>query len=420
MKIAMLASSYPRHANDGSARFNHSIAESLTKLGHSVHVVVPYSQQIRSFKTPVKIHTFQYSPTPKLNIMGYGQAMENDKKLNKMAYLLAPTFFLSEFLTLFRVVKQYNIDIIHAHWVVPNGFVAALIGKFLKKPVYLSLHGSDIFFALRHGWMGRLAKWTFLHSEGVTVCSPELYRGAMKLGADRTKLFLIPWGADPEQFGDRLMERTAIRKKYRWHNDDVVLVGLGRMVGKKGFSILLQALAILQKTTNSFNVLLLGDGPEKRHLQQLARDLDIDDKVSFTGDISWADVPGYLAAADILVMPSIHDNGNVDGLPTVILEAMSAGKPIIASDVGGISMVVKDGVNGYLVPEKSPEYLANAIKKIIEQNSIFEMGQQSRYLVENKYNWLNVARSIEALYLRQPIPLQVNVTMDGKYNETKP
>jgi len=410
VNIAIIASSYPRYNIDGAARFNHSIADALAKLGHNVHVIIPFSPEISPFETSVNIHNFKYICPLRFSIMGYAQAMQSDRKLRKLAFILAPLFFISAFLKLSYIVKRYDIDIIHAHWVIPNGFIASLVGIITQKPVYLSLHGSDIFFALKNRWLGLLARWTFKHIQGATTCSPELYQGAIKLGATASQLYLLPWGADPEQFSENPKGAEEVRKKYNLNSKHMVLMGIGRLVGKKGFSYLIEAVAHLLHNYDNIRLMLVGDGPEYSKLRNIAQQMKISDKVIFTGMVSWDQIPKYLAASDIFVMPSIHDKGNVDGLPTVILEAMAAGKPIIASDVGGISMVLKNGENGYLIAEKDVVALAEAITKILQLDQLEVLGKRNRKLIKEQFNWMNVARSFEAIYLGEPVPLRSALT----------
>ena len=117
-------------------------------------------------------------------------------------------------------------------------------------------------------------------------------------------------------------------------------------------------------------------------------------------------MPAYLALADIFVAPSIHDRGNVDGLPTVILEAMAAGKPIVASRVGGIPLVVKEGVNGFLVNENDVPALASCLSQLlISEDIVSTYGNMSQRLVEDRFNWHNVALSFIDMYCHRKITL---------------
>jgi glycosyltransferase involved in cell wall biosynthesis/ubiquinone/menaquinone biosynthesis C-methylase UbiE len=413
MKIAMIASTYPRYEGDGAARFNHSIAEALAGLGHEVHVVLPYTPAMRPFATPVHIHVFRYIWPNSLSMMGYAQAMESDRRMKKLAYVLAPPFFAGGGLKLWRVVRRHHVDLIHAHWVIPNGFIAAIVAKLTGRPLFISLHGSDIFFARRNPFLGALASWSFKQAAGVTACSPELYAGAVALGAAPRKLHLLPWGADATRFKPTAGNKVeALQAQFGLGPMARVVMGVGRLVGKKGFAYLIEALARLRDDFPNLLVMLVGDGPELTALRARAEALDVADRVLFAGNVAWSDIPHYLALADIFAMPSIHDNGNADGLPTVILEAMAAGKPIVASNVGGIALVVEEGRNGFLVAEGAPNALAAALGKLLRSDEMLAAcGRRSRELVEQRLNWHNVARSFVEMYEGRVITLEVKVNM---------
>lgn len=422
MKIVMIASTYPRYAMDGAARFNHSIAEALVEWGQEVHAVVPYSPLIKPFATSVKIHVFRYIWPPKLSIMGYAQAMHSDRKLKRATLLLAPFFFLMGTLKLWQIVRSYDVDVIHAHWVVPSGFIAAVVSKLTGKPLFISLHGSDVFFASRNSFLGKVASWTFKQGSGITACSPELIKGALALNAAAEKIHLLPWGADLKVFNQPNNDTIeCLRSKFGLSPETRIVMGLGRLVGKKGFVNLIEALARLKSPIPDACLMIVGDGPEMAVLRARAEALGLADKVILVGNIDWTEVPDYLALSDIVVVPSIHDNGNVDGLPTVVLEAMAAGKPIVASNIGGIPLVVKDGINGFLVAEGDIPALVSCLSKLLmSEEMLTSYGRRSREFVENRLNWKNVALAFLQMYHHQKISLEVPFDfLEGRFNHSR-
>jgi glycosyltransferase involved in cell wall biosynthesis len=311
-------------------------------------------------------------------------------------------------LKMWQVVRRYRVDLIHAHWVIPNGFTAAVVSKLTGRPLFISLHGSDIFFARRNRVFGTLATWAFAQATGVTACSPELYEGARQLGASPQKLHMVPWGADPEVFAAGSPQLDSLRQKFGLKPNSRLLLTVGRLVGKKGFINFIEAFGRLSADFPDVSIMLVGDGPERSELQAAAQRLGIADRVHFAGQVEWPDIPDYLTMADIFVAPSIHDHGNVDGLPTVILEAMAAGKPIIASRVGGIPLVVRDGVNGFLVDESDIAALAGALHKLLCQPQLVgQYGEMSRKLVETQFNWRRVALSFVDMYCQREMTLKV-------------
>jgi glycosyltransferase involved in cell wall biosynthesis len=117
----------------------------------------------------------------------------------------------------------------------------------------------------------------------------------------------------------------------------LIILTAGRLVGKKGFVYLLRALPKILASIPQARLVIAGEGPERPLLEGVSKDLGVDDRVSLVGNVPWTQVPAYLFLSDIFVVPSIHDSsGNLDGLPNVILEAMAAGRPIVATPIGGI------------------------------------------------------------------------------------
>lgn len=400
MKICFVASSYPRHATDGAAPFIRSMAEALIGLGHQVDVVIPHRSDLRLPPGPVRVFPFRYIWPERLAIMGYAEAMESDQRLRGLAYALAPAFALAEASRIWRLHAQNRYDIIHAHWVIPNGAVSALVAARIRRPLIISLHGSDIFFARRHALLGASAGWAFKRAAGVIACSPDLHAGALALGADPATTRLIPHGADPRRFAGSPAERERVRAELGLRPDQPVLLSLGRLVKKKGLEYLIRALPDIVRAAPETVCLVAGSGPESAPLQQLAAELGVLPHLRFLGAIPWPDTPALYAAADIFVVPSIHDeHGNVDGLPTTILEAMAVGRPVIASRVAGIGLAVTDGQHGLLTPERDAAALARAAITLIQDSALRgRLGQNARDRVHQELNWTAVARTLSEIY----------------------
>jgi len=400
MKICFIASSYPRHETDGSARFIRSMAEALVEVGHTVDIVIPYCADLRLTPGPIRVFPFRYIWPDRLAIMGYAEAMESDQRLRGLAYVLAPAFALAEARQVARLHSRYRYDIIHANWVIPNGAVAAFVAARIRRPLVVSLHGSDIFFARQHAALGALAGWTFRHAAAVTACSPELRADAIALGADPDTLRLVPWGADPQRFAVTPATRDCMRAELGLRPDQLVLLSLGRLVKKKGIEYLIQALPDIVRVAPDTVCLVAGSGPEAGPLAQLATELGVARHLQFLGAIPWPETPALYAAADIFVAPSIHDErGNVDGLPSTILEAMAAGRPVIASEIAGIGLAVADGVHGLLTPERDVEALARAALALIQDSELRgRFGANGRERVRRELNWATVAHTLSDIY----------------------
>ena len=398
MNIAVLTSSYPRFPGDGTAPFVKSICEHLVKLGHAVEVVAPYDPAVQPVDGGgVLVHRFHYAWPDQLHIMGHARSLEADIRLKPLTYLLLPFFLAAALSSLLRVTARQRSQAIHVHWVLPNGLVAAWVAARRGLPFVVSLHGSDMYLASQSKLFGAAACYVFRRAAAVTACSPELRQAALALGAPEDTL-LLPWGADPEQFHpDHRNAET--RASYSAGPGDVLIVALGRMVHKKGFDRLLAAMPAVLARQPRARLVLGGDGPLRESLARQAAGLGVEGHVTFAGRVPWDCVPELLAAADIFVLPSVRDeNGNVDGLPTVLLEAMSSGAAVVASDIGGVGLVVEHGRTGLRVPPGDVEALANAILSLAgDPQRSRALGQAARQAVVEHFNWENVARQIAGL-----------------------
>jgi glycosyltransferase involved in cell wall biosynthesis len=393
MRITVLASSYPRFPGDGTAPFVKSIAENMVKLGHEIEVVAPYDEEVDlSIVSNIRVHRFRYAWPDHMHIMGHARALEADVRLRSLSYLLLPLYLLAAFLKLLTVANRQNSQAIHVHWVLPNGPVAVVVASLLRIPYFVSLHGSDIFIAKKHKVFGYIARWVFKHASGVTACSQELKSGALSLGASED-IELIAWGADPEFFNPK--KRTQdFWQKWDIDIDSIVVIALGRLVHKKGFDKLISAWSLIADRHPKAHLVIGGDGLLKENLALQSRNLGVENQITYTGRVPWDQVPEFLSSGDIFVLPSIRDE-HIDGLPTVLLEAMACQLPPIASDIGGVPLVVDEGKNGCIVPPGDIKALADALDLVISNENIRnQLGQAARDSVCNIYNWENVARKI--------------------------
>lgn len=398
MKICMLTSSYPRYPGDGVATFVRSLAEGLSDLGHQVWVLVPHDPAIQKMESEsVWVRRFKYVWPDSLCLVGHARSLHGDVRLKSLVYLLTPFFMVSAFIHLLGLTICYRFDVIQSHWVLPSGLIAALVARLRAIPSVISLHGSDVYVAERNWLFGRLARLAFWWSRYVTACSQDLLDRAVALGLDPNKAEVIPYGVDPERFSsDSVPEGqiSMLRKRLGLKAGDLVIGSMGRLVYKKGFEYLIRAMPDVLTGFPHGRLVIAGEGDLKPELEQLAAEVGMSEKVILPGHISWEDVPTFLSLCDLFVVPSVQDHqGNVDGLPNVLLEAMAAGQPIVASRVAGIPAVIHDGVNGFLVPQKDSCALSNAIRRLFEEPVTRQtLGDAARAYVQSKLSWLAICQ----------------------------
>jgi len=177
-------------------------------------------------------------------------------------------------------------------------------------------------------------------------------------------------------------------------------LGVGRLVYKKGFEYLIRAIPLVVSEFENVLFVIGGEGPLRSQLRQISRELGVQNHLLLPGAIPWDEMPSYLSMCDVFVAPCVRDHqGNVDGLPNVVLEAMACSKPIVATAVGGLPEVIRSGDNGLLVEEKKPFQLAEALKRLLgspEERSRY--GLSSRSKVERALNWDQMGEAMVRIY----------------------
>lgn len=401
MRIAVLTTSYPRYPGDSAAPFIQAMCQGLADLGHAVAVLAPYDPEVHpqppvTGDHAVSVQRFRYAPLKNWHIMGHARALENDMRLRPLAVVLLPFFLLASFLELWRLTGRHKSELIHAHWVLPNGLPAAWVARLRKLPLVITLHGSDVFLADKNPLFRRVARSIFRRATLVTAVSPELRERAQKLGA-LGEIPILPMGVSPEVFYPAHPPAEAPGIPLR-QPGELRLVALGRMVEKKGFHVLLAALPEVFARFPQARLVLGGDGPALPALKAQAQALGLAEKVIFAGRLDWPATPGFLAGGDLFVLPSVRDRqGNVDGTPTVLMEAMSCGLPVVASEIGGASLVIQDRRNGRLVPSGDPQALARAINELLaDPAQRLAFGQAGRKTVLEQFAWSITVQRLQA------------------------
>ena len=402
MRICMVTSSYPKYEGDVTAPFIESIASNVAAQGNEVHLLAPYHPDVRRepVEKGVHLHFFKYSPFRNLNIWGYAESMEADVRLRGAIYPLTPVVFGSALWALQRLTKRIKFDVMHAHWVVPNGPVVAIIARLRRLPMIISMHGSDVFVAEHSKPVAAVARWCFGRASAITAPSDDLLQRAIALGAPPSRCHLVPYGVDPGQFTRIEGAGPLLKRELGLPADSLVIFAVGRMVYKKGFEYLIRATpAILREHPNA-KVVIAGGGDLQPRLQSLVNQLGVEKSVIMPGWVQRDRMPIFFSGCDLFVLPSVVDQqGNVDGLPNTLLEAMASARPIVATNVAGIPLAVKDGDNGLLVPEKQPGELAAAINLLLHAPELrAQYGEAARRRVESELNWETTARTFERLY----------------------
>jgi glycosyltransferase involved in cell wall biosynthesis len=400
--VVMVATSYPRFPGDTIGTFMEPIARGVAARGHEVHMVIPWHPRLArgGNEHGVRFHPFHYAPAARLNVFGYAGALRADVNLRLSAWAVAPLALAAGWWKAREVARQFGATIIHGHWVVPGGAIAAAACPRL--PMVVSLHGSDVYLAERSLVAGRVARSVFRHAGWTTACSEDLRIRAVALGAAPERSETIPYGVDADRFRPNAEARARVRAQVGILEGDPLLFAAGRFVRKKGFEFLIDAVARLAPKWPALRLVIGGAGDLERELHERAAREQVAGQVIFPGVLSQDAVADYLAAADLAVVPSVRDDaGNVDGLPNVVMEALASGTPLVATTAGGIAAVAHGDVNAALVAERDVGGLADTVDRLLSAPATrARLGARAREDVLREHNWARVAEALERAYVR--------------------
>ncbi|MGH9460624.1 MAG: glycosyltransferase [Vicinamibacteria bacterium] len=395
-----MTSSYPKYPGDATAPFIESITQELASRGHELTVVLPARPDLSPASVPgVSFQPYHYAPTERLAVFGYAEALRGDVAVRASTYLVSPLAILSGVAKTVEAVRREGYDLLHAHWVVPNGAMALPAARRGGLPLVVSLHGSDVFLSEKKRIFRQAARLVFRRAAAVTACSDDLAERSRALGASPRPV-VIPYGVDTASFQPTREEVTRLRERLGLAAAQPMVLAVGRLVHKKGFEVLVEAIPRLVARHSDLKVVIAGGGDLAASLAARADASGVRDHLVLVGKVSREELPAYYGAAMVTAVPSIHDDaGNVDGLPNVVLEALASGSSIVASAVAGIPQAVSHRKEALLVPERDPKALAEAILELLASPDVREsLGRNARERARSVFSWGRVGDQFEDVF----------------------
>ncbi len=309
---------------------------------------------------------------------------------------LLPRKYVSLALRLAALAQQEDVVRLHAHFASRGGHVAALAASLCGRPYSMTAHAKDIY----HDEVDQeLLRWKIAVAASVVTVTDYNRRHLRALVADipgaPEKIVRLYNGVDLTRF-DALDAPPRSRP---------LIVAVGRLVEKKGFAVLIEACRRLRTQAHDFDCEIIGGGPEEAALRELIATTGLERTITLKGILATEDVAARLHAATVVVLPCIvGKDGNVDALPTVLLEAMASGRPVVSTRVSGIPEIVDDGRTGLLVEPGDPGSLGEALAAIITDPARCQaMGRAGRRRAEELFDLeANVSRLRTVLWSTQP------------------
>jgi glycosyltransferase involved in cell wall biosynthesis len=339
----------------------------------------------------VMVHRFRYGPAILETLTHDVPALDRIAR-NPLFASLLPSYIVAGSRAAARIARDGDFDVVHAFWPIPHGLFA-LEAKKKSRAAMVST-----FFSSELNWtgpakriFGPLLEKIVRRSDAVTVISS--YTGKrLRAYVPSAPTVTIPFGA-------AAVSRANVAASSRSASDPFELLFVGRLVRRKGVDVLLRAARLLADDER-LTVRIVGGGPEKPALEQLASTLGLGERVRFEGVISAEAIETLFMQCDALVLPAIvTETGETEGLGVVLIEAMGYGKLVIATSAGGIVDIVAESDTGLLVPPGEPEALADAIRRAMDNPSqMAEIAARGSAFAERAFGWDAIVSGLSDVY----------------------
>ncbi len=314
-----------------------------------------------------------------LNVHVYGCL---DKSNNSISGKIKYLFYL---FTLRRRIKEFNPDILHAHYASSYGLLGALTGFH---PYVISVWGSDVYdFPQKNMFAKQMLEYNLKKADYILSTSHVMAKETKKY--TNKKIMITPFGVDTNAFKGQ--ERAGI--------DPIFIIGNVKTLSPKyGIDILIRAYKIIVEKNSKMHtgLVIIGDGPCRKEYEYLAEKLGLQDLIQFRGKVPNNKLPEYYNNFSVFVSTSVS---NSESFGVVAVEAMACECPVITSDADGFTEVVEDGQTGFIVPKKDVEATAKAIQKFIDEPELRAiMGKKGRERVLALYDWNDNVRTMLEIY----------------------
>ena len=381
MKILFLTNAYPDFKDSYRGVFVKKMASLLQKEGYQISVVTPkIYKRSRYFEGQdgIKVYRFPFFARNKLLI-----------EYKKIPFFRMILYYVTGFfLTIYAVFKN-KCDVIHAHWAIPTGLIGVMVGFLLRRPLIVTIHGSDLRVALeRRGFLRKL----FVHVCRTAVhlnCVSEVQRKELeRQGIPSGKISATPMGIDAAFL------ETGKNRGGNWEKRPVTILSNRNLLPIYNVSLLIRAIPIVLKKEPKTKFLIAGDGTEKKALQREVESMNINSSVEFLGRVPHEEMPNLLSQADIYVSTSLHDGTSVS-----LLEAMGSGAFPVVTDILANRKWITNGENGFLFCEYEENSLATKIIEAIRNRELLQKSRaRNRLIIEQKALWPEYINRVKNIY----------------------
>jgi glycosyltransferase involved in cell wall biosynthesis len=354
MRVLVLTHNYPRFPGDPAGAFVARLARATQAAGHETRVVTPHvpGTAARELDGGVQVTRFRYAPE-RFERVGYPGALHREAFSRPLVALALPAFFWSFRSAAARALRDFRPDVVHAHWWIPSGAVAAALGASLA-PFVVTSHGSDVRLLENVPPTRAIARRVLARASAITTVSRFLAHDLGRLLPKlQTPIEVLPMPLDVEHFASGRSETKSVPPR---------ILYAGNLVASKGVDVLIEAVAILLGEGVRCELRILGEGPELAALRSLASARGVAAAVTFAPFVPQGAMPAEYGRSTVTVLPT---RGDAEGLGLTLVEALLAGSAVVGTAAGGIPEVVIDEETGLIARDGDAAQLATQIGRLI-------------------------------------------------------
>lgn len=394
MRIVHVVTAFPRDEGDVITPWMVEMIRRLRERSHDAEVLAPAYRGSSSHRVHgIPVRRFRYAPASWETLTHEETAPDRVRRSPAHAALV-PLYAAGGLVAGWRAGRGAP-DVVHVHWPVPHALfgAAARAGSGGRSALVCSYYAVEVNWVNRRlPWLRPFLRWSARTADAVTAISTSTARSVEEASGRSPRI--VPFAAAVEGGTDGDDGRRPLAGE-----GPLRLLFVGRLVERKGVEVLVRALPrILEERDVELTV--VGDGPRAGKIRQEARRTGVSDRVELTGFLSRAELSRRYAGCDIFVLPAVVDRkGDTEGLGVVLLEALRRGRPVVASDVGGIPDIVHDGRTGWLVPPGDEGALARRILELVRRpEQARRVAGRGRTFADERFAWDRILDDLEGVY----------------------
>lgn len=379
--ILFLTNSYPDFDSSNRAVFIRKMAQLLQKEGYKISIVTPRIYKNSKYsenQNDMKVYRFPFLAGSKLLI-----------EYKKIPYLKMIFYYVSGFLLTVYAMLKNRCNLIHVHWAIPTGLIGVWAGKFLRKPVVVTVHGSDFRMATeRPSFLTKIFLYVCERAEQIMCVSEYQEKMIGKMGIREEKILTFPMGIDKS-----FLDAGSNRQEKLVGQPHTVLSNRN-LLPLYNLSLLIRAIPTVLKEEPRTEFIIAGDGLEKESLSREAENLNVSSFIEFLGRVPHEKMADLLARADVYVSTSPYDGTSVS-----LLEAMGSGAFPVVTDIPANREWITNGQNGFLVPSYEERILANRIIDAIRNQALREKSRTKNLsIVQERAFWPVIIGRVKEIY----------------------